>query len=62
MKCMGALGTKQVFTSYDNFKDNADTKRVMRTIKEELLWFEELFGFLKEARIRISSRIEVDCS
>ena len=26
------------FTSYDNPKGNADTERVLRTIKEDLIW------------------------
>ena len=59
MKDMAILGLKQVFTSYDNPKGNADTERVMRTLKEELLWLEE-FESLEEARQKISSWIEVD--
>ncbi len=31
-----ALGIRQAFTSYANPKGNADTERVIRTIKEEL--------------------------
>jgi transposase InsO family protein len=34
---MSVLGIKPVFTSYDNPKGNAETERLMRTIKEELL-------------------------
>ena len=33
-----ALGIKQIFTSWNNPKGNADTERVMRTIKEDLVW------------------------
>ena len=33
-----ALGVEQIFTSYDNPKGNADTERVIRTLKEDLLW------------------------
>ena len=33
-KDMARLGIEQIFTSYDNPKGNADTERVMRTIKE----------------------------
>ena len=33
-----ALGVQQIFTSYDNPKGNADTERVIRTIKEDLVW------------------------
>jgi transposase InsO family protein len=32
------LGIQQIFTSYDNPKGNADTERVIRTLKEDLLW------------------------
>jgi putative transposase len=32
------LGVQQIFTSYDNPKGNADTERVIRTIKEDLVW------------------------
>ena len=41
---MGAcarLGVEQAFTSYNNPKGNADTERMMRTMKEELLWLTE---------------------
>ena len=36
-----SLGIKQVFTSYNNPKGNADTERFMRTMKEEIVWTEE---------------------
>ena len=32
------LGIQQIFTSWNNPKGNADTERVMRTIKEDLVW------------------------
>ena len=32
------LGIKQIFTSWNNPKGNADTERVIRTIKEDLVW------------------------
>lgn len=35
------LGIEQAFTSYNNPKGNADTERMIRTIKEELLWLHE---------------------
>lgn len=38
MKECGLLGIKQIFASYNNPKGNADTERVMRTIKEDLVW------------------------
>lgn len=36
-----ALGIEQIFTSFNNPKGNADTERVMRTIKEDLVWIHE---------------------
>lgn len=41
MKACATLGIAQAFTSYNNPKGNADTERVMRTLKEELLWLRE---------------------
>jgi len=41
MKACSNLEVQQVFTSYNNPKGNADTERMIRTIKEELLWLRE---------------------
>ena len=41
MKACGVLGVHQAFTSYNNPKGNADTERLMRTLKEELVWLRE---------------------
>ena len=38
MAACNVLGIKQIFSSYNNPKGNADTERVMRTIKEDLVW------------------------
>ncbi len=38
MKACHTLGIKHIFTSFNNPKGNADTERVMRTIKEDLVW------------------------
>ena len=38
MKACHVLGIRQIFTSFNNPKGNADTERVMRTIKEDLVW------------------------
>lgn len=54
---MKILRLKQIFTSYDNPKGNADTERVIRTIKEELLWLEE-FQTVDEAEKKIGNWIE----
>jgi len=59
MRDMATLGIKQIFTSYDNPKGNADTERVMRTIKEEVIWINE-FGSVKEGEEKIGRWIEVD--
>jgi len=52
MREMALLGIKQIFTSYDNPKGNAKALRVIRTIKEELIWLNE-FESLEEARENI---------
>lgn len=41
MKICNTLGIKQIFTSYNNPKGNADTERLMRTCKEELVWLQD---------------------
>lgn len=41
MKACSTLGITQAFTSYNNPKGNADTERMMRTLKEERLWLRE---------------------
>jgi transposase InsO family protein len=41
MAACSVLEIKQIFTCYDNPKGNADTERVIRTLKEDLLWLRE---------------------
>lgn len=41
MKTCRDMGIHQAFTSYNNPRGNADTERVFRTMKEELLWLQE---------------------
>ncbi len=41
-----AMGIKQAFTSYGNPKGNADTERMIRTLKEELVWPYEYHGII----------------
>jgi putative transposase len=41
MKACSNLDIKQIFTSYNNPKGNADTERMIRTMKEELFWLRE---------------------
>ena len=38
IKACATLGIKQVFTSWSNPQGNADTERVIRTSKEDLVW------------------------
>lgn len=38
MQSCSILGLKQIFTTWSNPKGNSDTERVMRTIKEDLVW------------------------
>ena len=45
MKECASLGIKQIFTSFNNPKGNADTERMMRTMKEELIWSNEFESF-----------------
>jgi transposase InsO family protein len=41
MQVCERLGIQQAFTSYNNPKGNADTERMMRTLKEEFIWLRE---------------------
>ena len=59
MKDMATLGIEQIFTSYDNPKGNADTERMMRTVKEEVIWLNE-FETLEEAIAKIGNWIKID--
>jgi putative transposase len=50
MQACQTLGIQQAFTSYNNPKGNADTERMMRTLKEECLWLQEwtsLFALIR---------------
>jgi len=59
MTDLALLGINQIFCSYDNPKGNADTERVIRTIKEEVLWLND-FGSFEEARAAIGPWIRED--
>lgn len=59
MRDMATLGIEQIFTSYDNPKGNAETERVIRTIKEEVIWLNEFESF-EGAQEKIGKWIEVD--
>ena len=45
MRECASLGINQIFTSFNNPKGNADTERMMRTMKEELIWTREFESF-----------------
>lgn len=52
----GVLNIDQAFTSYNNPKGNANTERVIRTIKEDCIWINE-WGSLDEAQQTIEQWI-----
>lgn len=59
MKSCSLMGIKQVFTSYNNPKGNADTERLMRTFKEEYAWLKDWsspFQFLKELELWVEHK------
>lgn len=45
MAACSVLEVKQIFTSFNNPKGNADTERVFRTMKEDLIWLQEWTSF-----------------
>ena len=49
MKFCKEYGIDQIFATFNNPKGNADTERVIRTIKEEVVWINE-FETLEEAK------------
>jgi putative transposase len=59
MRATGELGIDQIFTSYNNPKGNADTERVIQTIKQELIWVNE-FGGYEEAREKFEQWVTRD--
>lgn len=59
MKSCHHLGIAQAFTSYNNPKGNADTERVMRTLKEELIWLKEWGSPLELIEV-LQNWVEVD--
>ena len=59
LEATATLGINHIFTTYNNPKGNADTERMMRTIKEEVLWLQE-FTSLEHAREVINRWIRVD--
>ena len=53
-KACSELGIQQIFASYSNPKGNADTERVIRTLKEDLVWpreFDSIADFEKALNV-----------
>lgn len=50
MKACATLGISQAFASSNNPQGNADTERLMRTLKEELFWLREWTSLLELER------------
>ena len=59
MRNTSLMKIEQIFCSYNNPKGNAETERVIRTIKEELLWLNEFTSF-EESRDGIENWIRED--
>ena len=57
METCSGLGIKQAFTAYNNPKGNADTERMMRTLKEELCWLRE-WSSAAELKMVLDSFVE----
>ena len=56
IKACDTLKIEQAFTSYNNPKGNANTERVIRTLKEDCVWINE-WGSLEEAQQAIEKWI-----
>jgi len=59
MKATATLEIEQIYTSFNNPKGNADTERMMRTIKEELIWLNDFTSF-EQAKNALKHWIEND--
>ena len=57
MRACSVLGIEQAFTAYNNPKGNANTERLIRTIKEELVWVNE-FKSLEEVETKLKQWVE----
>lgn len=58
MKELSFLGIKQIFTTWNNPKGNADTERFMRNLKEDLVYpydWDNTFDFQKTLKIWINN-------
>jgi transposase InsO family protein len=52
-----AIGIRQALTAYANPKGNADTERLIRTIKEELCWLRE-WSSVEELAVEMEKFVE----
>jgi transposase InsO family protein len=59
MRGTAELGINQIFTSYNNPKGNADTERMIQTIKQEVIWVNEFKGY-EEARAKFEHWVAND--
>jgi len=59
MQDTAGLGINEIFCSYDNPQSNAETKRVIRTTKEEVPWLNDFASF-EDAGAAISAWIGED--
>jgi transposase InsO family protein len=59
MRGTAELGINQIFTSYNNPKGNADTERMIQTIKQEVIWVNEFKGY-EDALEKFRSWVEID--
>jgi len=57
MRQCRTLGIWQAFTAYANPKGNADTERLIRTLKEELCWLRE-WSSVEELKIAVEKFVE----
>lgn len=57
INAMTSLTIEQIFTSYNNPRGNAETERVIRTTKEEIIWLNEFDSFT-EAKQNLSDWID----
>jgi transposase InsO family protein len=59
MRGTAELSINQIFTSYNNPKGNADTERMIQTIKQEVIWVNEFKGY-EEAWEKFRHWVEID--
>lgn len=58
MQACSVMEMKQIFTSYSNPKGNADTERVIKTMKHDFVWINE-FNSPEDFTIRLINWVEL---